>query len=367
MSVSKLPNGRYRAQVWDPTIGKNVSVPNVIGGERSYKTRKAAERAREKARTALTKRNRHGITVAMFRERWLTDKLFAWDKDSTRIHYAERTRRFAVEHGDLNIGMVTDDHVTTWLAMGNASTVPALRAMFNAAASPAAGRLVSSNPFANLGLGRSKGNAQKNPPAESVVWAIIEAARKLSGPYFAAWVQVGAFTGCRPGELDAFKWANIDWDRDRIWVDEQFNVKTSSFTLPKNGLKRWAPLTPQAREALEQLPQMGKFCFVNSKGEHWRHHSRLHHWDRIREQLELADVSLYLATRHFFGAYAVNVLRLESEDVAFLMGHEDGGEQVRRLYGHRDRELALDRGLAAFTAQAGTAHRTAHKGAENAA
>jgi hypothetical protein len=46
--------------------------------------------------------------------------------------------------------------------------------------------------------------------------------------------------------------------------------------------------------------------------------------------------SLYLATRHFAGWYMVNELEMSSEDVAIALGHQDGGNLVRRLYGHRD-------------------------------
>lgn len=44
----------------------------------------------------------------------------------------------------------------------------------------------------------------------------------------------------------------------------------------------------------------------------------------------------------------VNVLELPSEDVAIALGHTDGDELVRRLYGHRDRDRALDRVAAAY-------------------
>jgi len=55
-----------------------------------------------------------------------------------------------------------------------------------------------------------------------------------------------------------------------------------------------------------------------------------------------------LLTRHFAGRYMVNMLELPSEDVAIALGHTDGGELVRKLYGHRDRERALDRVTAAY-------------------
>ena len=44
----------------------------------------------------------------------------------------------------------------------------------------------------------------------------------------------------------------------------------------------------------------------------------------------------------------VNVLDLVSEDVAIALGHTDGGDLVRRLYGHRDHDRALDRVAAAY-------------------
>jgi hypothetical protein len=39
----------------------------------------------------------------------------------------------------------------------------------------------------------------------------------------------------------------------------------------------------------------------------------------------------------------VNELEMPSEDVAIALGDQDGGNLVRRLYGHRDKGRALDR------------------------
>jgi hypothetical protein len=58
--------------------------------------------------------------------------------------------------------------------------------------------------------------------------------------------------------------------------------------------------------------------------------------------------ALYLCTRHHAGWYMVNVLGLDSEVVAIALGHEDGGEQVRRTYGHRDASRRLDKVIAAY-------------------
>ncbi|MGH2902747.1 MAG: hypothetical protein ACRDK7_04075 [Solirubrobacteraceae bacterium] len=39
---------------------------------------------------------------------------------------------------------------------------------------------------------------------------------------------------------------------------------------------------------------------------------------------------------------------MPSEDVAIALGDTDGGELVRKLYGHRGHERALDRVTAAY-------------------
>lgn len=54
MSVSLLPSGRWRAQVWDTKTARSLSVSLILGDEyASFRTRKQAEAAREKARKAL--------------------------------------------------------------------------------------------------------------------------------------------------------------------------------------------------------------------------------------------------------------------------------------------------------------------------
>ena len=155
-------------------------------------------------------------------------------------------------------------------------------------------------------------------------------------------VEVACFTGLRPGELDALRHENIDYERSRIHVLEQFNATTRTFTLPKNGRTREAPLTESARAALLALAEEGEFCFVPLRSTHFTPSSRSYHWKAVRAATGWTG-TLYLATRHFAGAYMVNELEMDSEDVAIALGHTDGGTLVRTLYGHRDRDRALDR------------------------
>jgi integrase len=342
MSISRLPSGRWRAQVYDPASKRNISVSGVLGGAGTFASKAEAKRAREQARERLGQNEQHRHTLADFWKRWTTDPLFERPKESTNIHNRERTKAFVARYGSQPIDSIGDAVVAEWLAGGlRNGTVPALRAMFNDAGSAKAGRLVQSNPFARLGISRGPGRRDEQPPSEEQVWKLIRCARELATPSFAAWLQVASFTGLRPGELDALRRMNVDLERSRILVVEQFSAATRTFTLPKNGHTREAPLTDPAREALVSLPIESEFCFAPIRGEHWTASARAYHWKAIKAAAGWGG-SLYLATRHFAGWYMVNVLELPSEDTAIALGHTDGGELVRRLYGHRDHDRALD-------------------------
>ena len=130
MSLTRLPSGRWRAQVWDPALGHNVSVSRILGGPGTFRTKSEAKAARERARESLgKKRGVRSVTVAAFRERWITDPLFARPKESTMLHNAERTKAFADRYGTSPIDQVGDEIVAEWLAGGSRnSTVSALRA-----------------------------------------------------------------------------------------------------------------------------------------------------------------------------------------------------------------------------------------------
>jgi hypothetical protein len=67
--------------------------------------------------------------------------------------------------------------------------------------------------------------------------------------------------------------------------------------------------------------------------------------DQSRTQGQLRVVSnssqpLYLATRHFFGWYLMNVAGVPPHRIALQLGHTDGGRLVGELYGHPDAAIA---------------------------
>lgn len=351
MSVTRLPSGHWRAQVYDPDTRTNVSVSRILGGGGTFRTKAEAKAAREKARERLAlRRGEASVTLAAFAERWSTDALFSRPKESTNIYNRERIKHFVVRYGALPLAAIDDEIVSQWLAGGRRNgTVPALRAMFNDAASAKAGRLIESNPFSGLGLRKGSGNRHRQPPPEEQMWSLLDLARRLTPPSFADWLEVGCFTAMRPGELDALSWRQVDFEAEVIEVDVQWNVKTASFTEPKYGPYTIA-LVDHAKRRLLRIPRDADHVFATLRGTHYTPSSRNHHWNRVRAAAGLGDLTLYLATRHYFGYYALNVLDLEPSVIAVQLGHRDGGRLVEELYGHRDKRKSLAKIREAFAA-----------------
>lgn len=367
MTVSKMKSGRWRAQVWAADKNAWIPVADVIGGERSFRTKRDAQRAKERARDTLTSGADRTITVGEFHERWITDRLFARPSESTNRHYAERTRSFALAHRDVPMGLISDLTVAAWIRDGrNTGTVPALRAMFNDAMSAKAGRVVDRNPFANLGLAKTKGNKHRTPPSEQQAWELIGLARELTIPSFADYLEVACFTALRPGELDGLVMDDIDTENMEIHVRRQYNAKLGKFTLPKHRHAHTVTLTPIVRDCLarrkttvadpvlvrtgsrEVADFIGDWCFPTLRGHHFTPSSRNHHWNRVRAAAGLGNVTLYMATRHFAGSHMLNTLGLPPHVIAEQLGHRDGGKLVVDLYGHPDARVARRRIREAF-------------------
>jgi integrase len=244
---------------------------------------------------------------------------------------------------------IGDEHVAAWLKGGhNKGTLTVLRTFFYDAASVEAGRLIDRNPFAKLRLRKSRGRRDTQPPDQVEIARFVALADELTPPSFAGYLNTAVYEGMRPGELDALRWSKIDFQAETILVDEQWNAKTREFTLPKHGFVRTIALTEPTRKRLLSLPRESEYVFTTLRGSHYRPSSRSHHWNRVRCAARLGNVDLYTATRHYFGWYAMNVLELDPHVIALHFGHRDGGELVRKLYGHPDERIGRERVREAF-------------------
>ncbi len=155
-------------------------------------------------------------------------------------------------------------------------------------------------------------------------------------------MEFACLTAARPGELDALTWDRVRLDDGEVDLFEQYNAKTRSFTTPKYGPYTAALVSP-ARDVLLSMPRQetdSPFVFVTNRGTHYTPSSRSHHWNRVRCSVGLPEMDFYLATRHYFAWFALNVLELQPYIVAEQLGHKDGGKLVVQLYGHPDKTKA---------------------------
>lgn len=348
---TQLPSGNWRPRVRNPRTGKQLNPQTIIGGPASYDDEEAAATAERKALKVLRTNARAGVIVREWWEEWTTEPLWLRPAESTNVLNRERTGHFVARYGDLPMRGVDDEVVREYRRSGKRdSTIPALRAMWNDAKRPDAGRLVESNPWAGLRLPRSRGRRDVQPPEEAEAARLIALADELTPPSFAAYLDVAIHEGMRSGELDGLRWPELDFTpgAETIKVEWQWNVKARKLTRPKHGVTREITMTPRARERLLTLSRESEWVFTTLQGTHYTPSSRSHHWNRVRCTAGLGNVDLYTATRHHFAWYAWNVLELSPEDIAQHFGHQDGGELVRKLYGHFDQVRARSRIREAF-------------------
>lgn len=340
---TQLPSGRWRTRLRHPRTHAQLSARAVIGGPATYATEEAAAAAEAEAKRLLLSNARTGVTVREWWNEWTTDPLWLRPAESTNIHYQERTRKFVAAHGDLPMRAIGDEHVAAWLKGGrNIGTVDKLRTMWNDAATVTAGRLVDRNPWKGLRL-PARPKRDRKPPGIEAVLRMLEVAEELTPPSFAAWLHIGCHEAMRPGELDGLRWSKVDFQADTILVDEQWNARSQKFTDPKHHYIRTIALTEPAKERMLEIPHESEFVFTTLRGAHYRPSSRAFHWNRVRWAAGLGDMDCYVATRHYFGWYAWNVLELDERDIALHFGHQDGGELIRTTYGHADAALAAQR------------------------
>ena len=95
MSVSRLPNGRWRAQVY--ANGKTLSAAKVLGlppEQSTFSSKRKAEDAVAQARRLLASRASSGVTVGEWAQQWLTDPFWQRPKESTNLRRAGRLKAF---------------------------------------------------------------------------------------------------------------------------------------------------------------------------------------------------------------------------------------------------------------------------------
>lgn len=304
----------------------------------TYPSRKAAEKAEAQAKLSRTEL---GPTIDTYAARWLL--LHPRGRRSTMIQYEEAVARFARAFTGSPLGAISKVRAREW-ALENRAAHGAVRAMY---ADAIRDGLITENPFAGLRLQQSRGRKDLDVLSHEQVQQALRIADGKFGPSFAAMIATAAYCGLRPGELYALTWENIDLAHDELVVRFSYSSKSKETTAPKTKEPRRPVLFPEARVMLERLPRTPGPVFRTVQGKPMSGRVIHFYWDPVRTAIGRPGESFY-ALRHFCAARLLNDLGHEAEDVAYQLGHTDGGVLVRKLYGHPSEQLARERLRAGF-------------------
>lgn len=345
--IYQRPSGKYVAPVYDPdTKKRRYDWPGTPrGGFESLEDAKAfkVQVEADKAVAALAGTSRE--TCDQLAKRWVED--FPNKRgDSTKVHNAERIRKFARDFKGVPLTEVSRAQARQW-ALANQGHVKVVAAMYMDAARDG---IVPANPFAKLGIAEPRGRSDILVLTELELRLLEQTAVRVWGEYgtevFGPMIAAAAYTGMRPGELYALRRSQIDWGLDELHIRKQFSSRVKKETLPKNKTQRTITLLPRARWALQRVPAVPgtDYVFFNQEGERFAQRTLHYYWSPVRtafwsrlpaERQEEIDPGFdFYEMRHFYGTHLATVLGLSPYQIADQMGHVDGGVLASKRYIH---------------------------------
>lgn len=248
------------------------------------------------------------------------------------------------------------DDVRGWGRVASLNNMKAARAFLYDAME--AGLMDGRNPLAKLNRGEKKsgrGRADIYIASEEELYELGDCALEAHGSEYGAVVRAhfifDAHTALRPAELRPLPRANVrknpktgEWE---VLVDESRGLDSEA-NLPKNDKDRVVACPPPAKlalDAIEHLTRHSPYAFPNRRGGRLTKGTQYNDWNKMRVLMagrtgerEWLGRDFYEVTRHYCGAYLLNVLELDAHLVAHQLGHtgQTGVDLVLRLYGHPD-------------------------------
>lgn len=284
-------------------------------------------------------------TVDEFAERWVEN--YPRPAHSTNLHNAERVKAIADDFEGIRLDDVTKQAARHW-AVEHRDRLPAVRAMFGDMVRDG---ILAANPFAGLGLPAPKGREEITVLTVNELDLLEHVARtewpgwgeRVFGPA----IRLAAYTGLRPGELGALRWAHVE--HDELHIKRAWSQREGREKLPKHDKLRTVELLPDARAALGQLeagiPGDAPDLVVEAlRGGRLTGRALSHAWVPVRdrfwkllaaERLEEVDRDFgFYELRHFYGTQLATVWELSPYEIADQMGHSDGGILAAKRYIH---------------------------------
>lgn len=347
MGVFKRASGRWSAQVYDPAVGRAVSVAKYRRDRQgTFRTKTEAKTAVDEAAAEI--RRRAGVqpmTVAQWRELWLTEGEPRW-KRTTLENYRERTAGFARQYGQMMLHDVTPAVVVQWAAV-NRGTISTIKTMFGRAVEL---ELIERNPWLAVKTKRPRRQLQPGWLKRDDIDRMLEASDDLFGdfsPMVRAMILTSSQTMVRPSELFELRTHDLRDAAGPVLDVSRAVTHHGGIQGTKRDDVRCIPLSTEAHDAIVAARPLveglggGDLLFCSTRGTQWAQPTWHHRWSQIRASIGRPDLDYY-DLRHF-GATWLLEQGASVEDVATMMGHRDGGRLVTQVYGHPDQRFARDR------------------------
>jgi integrase len=303
----------------------------------TFPTKKEARAAEQEA---MPRAGTYRLSVDQLADLWLRD--YARPEASSQRNYRYALKRLRADFGSRRVASIDRPEAQAWARRVPYFAYRVARTMY---ADAMRDGFVPLNPFAQLRIPVPEGRKHIDVLDEAQVQGLADKALELFDEHFAptirALILVAGFAGLRPAELAELDWSDVDLVSNRLHIRHATGGDGKRKGPKTEAGRRPCVLPPPAREALAALERHAgtQAVFVNKGSVH-------RYFDKVRCAYGRPDVTPYWL-RH---ACATLLLErgLSPEDVAKQLGHKDGGQLVRRLYGHPDEARQLDRIAMAF-------------------
>ena len=326
-------NGKYGVKVWD----RGMKRYRWIG---SYDTEAEAVRAEQDV--ALIP-EASTLTIAEWARVWLSD--YAREAPATQRSYRYAVKQITSRLGGRRLSELSRPEARRIANSWPRTTARVARTMW---ADAVRDGVCEVNPWTNLRLETPKGRKDIDALTEPEIAALADLARELYGDYGVearAIILTLGYTGMRPGELCALYRSDVDLGGLEVVVQRSLDG-TGREKAPKNGLARKIILPAIAAEAITQVPERlgSPYLFHTVRGHRLTKGSLAYMWRNIRAGWVARGgrASDLYELRHACATMLVE-RGLNVGDVAFQLGHQDGGRLVMTLYGHPGEDAIRDR------------------------
>jgi integrase len=275
------------------------------------------------------------ITIRELSEQWMAEYVIPKLKPRTRGDYQQLlTRHILPALGNLAVAEIDRRHIEQrHVAMAGTPrranyAVAVIKAMLSFAIKR---DLRSNNPA--VGITPYRENRRERFLSEAEIGAAadgITAAEKSGkiGPFAAAGLRLALFTGARSGEVTAFQWSQIDWERRLIRLPDS---KTNE---PKT-----VHLSDAAIEVLKGIPRIGPYVVAGGRrNQPYAHLTRA--WGVARKHAGLDAVRLH-DLRHSYASLALG-RGVPLAVIGKLLGHKNPATTQRYAHLARDAVQAVN-------------------------